>query len=375
MQAYCFQLVESFGTRRRKELSEYGERLRAEYETLYPKYEQFTKDLSSLLERLLTDEGIEHLPIESRTKDRDSFITKVERPDKLQKYNACDDITDLTGVRVISYLQEDRDKICEMIERNFAVDAVNSVEKDALLDADQFGYRSTHYVVSYTAERASLPEFHNFQDIKAEIQVRTLLQHTWAAIDWKLRYKNTFEAPKEVRRRLYRISALLELADDEFSGLSGDIDRIRKSYQEKMLDGDLRIDIDNESIELFVKTNDVVRSIIAAAELSGYTIAPFPPSSRNPYYQLLQTLATSEVWRIEQLNDLLQKTLASDDKTLKAVFDAWNTPGKPAKLVTDFASLVRISTVLAISREKARNVLRDFPFGPELQRAIHQVVG
>lgn len=299
----------------------------------------------------------------------------MERPDKAQKYASCGDITDLSGIRVISYIQEDRDKICELIKSNLEIDIANSIEKDDLLDADQFGYRSAHYVVSYTAARCSLPESAKYAGLKAEIQVRTLLQHTWAAMDWKLRYKNAFEAPKELRRRLFRISALLELADDEFSGLSRAIDSIRSSYQDKISEGDLRIDINNESIEIFVTQNATVAALIKKAEACGYSIAPFHPSSRNPYHTLLKTIDVLGVARIEDLRDIIKSGLEDGEDKLESVFKFWNTPGKPAKLVTDAANIVRIFIVLHARKGKAKEVFEKIPFGPELQRALKHVTG
>lgn len=356
-------------------MSEYGDRLKVEYDGLRPVYEKFTDELSGLLERWLTDAGIKHLPIERRTKDGNSLLSKVERPEKSQKYLSCRDITDLSGVRIITYIQEDHDKVCDLIEKNLSIDTVNSIEKHKILDENQFGYRSSHYVASYTDGRAAMPESAKFAGLKAEIQVRTLLQHTWAAIDWKLRYKNTFEAPKELRRRLFRISALLELADDEFSGLSQAIDAIRTSYQDKMSVGDLRIDIDNESIEIFVNQNETVRDLMTSAEGFGYNISPFQPGSRNPYLALLQTISIIGVSRIDELERIISDGLVSGNEKLKSVFDEWNTPGKPAKLVIDAANIVRLFVVLASAKGKAKAALSNIPFGPELQRALTHVVG
>lgn len=356
-------------------MSEYGDRLKTEYDDLRPVYEQFTGNLSALLEQWLTDANIEHLPVESRTKDIISFTNKVESPEKSQKYSSCKEVTDLSGVRIITYIQEDRDKICNLIEKNLCIDAENSAVKDKILDANQFGYRSTHYVVSYTDGRSALPESAKFAGLKAEIQVRTLLQHTWAAIDWKLRYKNTFEAPKELRRRLFRISALLELADDEFSGLSQAIDDIRIYYQDKMSGGDLDVDINNESIEIFVTQNETVNLLLKKAEELGYSIAPFHPESRNPYFSLLQTASIVEVVRIDELQKIIHDGEEPVNKKLKQVFDEWKTPGKPGKLVIDAANMVRLFIIISTSKSKAKLALSNIPFGPELQRALKHVVG
>lgn len=355
-------------------MTEYGEQLKIEYEEVYTKYESFTKNISDLIKELLKNENIEYLPIEKRTKSIESFTRKIVSLEKIQKYKSHSDITDLSGIRIIAYLQEDRSKICGIIEKFLLVDYENSVKIDELLEADQFGYRSIHYVISYTPERIALPEFKKFSEMKAEIQVRTLLQHTWAAIDWKLRYKNEFEAPKEIRRKLYRISALLELADDEFSHLAQAVDNLRKSYQEKISRGNFDIEINRESIELFIRDDKTVSDLISLAQNSGHSISPPAPHTRNPYQNLLATLDFLKIHKIKELKSLLEKIVKEEGNVLTDVFSLWNSPGKPPKLVIDASGLVRVCTVFAMKKDPAKKVLSEHPFGPELQRAITEMI-
>jgi len=355
-------------------MTEYADRLAEEYRSAYEKYSKFTEDISSLVETLLNDSSIEYQTIESRTKSTESFLGKVDRPEKAQKYATCRDITDLSGIRIIAYLQEDRDRICSLIEQSFKIDFENSIKKEELLGADQFGYRSAHYVVSYTDNRLQLPEFAKFQGLRAEIQVRTLLQHTWAAIDWKLRYKTEFDVPKELKRKLYRISALLEVADDNFSELSRAVKSLREDYKEKIVTGNFDIDINRESIELFISDDPTVHKILNIAEESGYTICPPAPNSRNPYNNLLMTLSSVDLKQINKLKDLLDLFLSSGGSALREIFNCWSSPGKPKKLVIDASELIRICVITTVGRSEAKAMLDRFPFGPELQRSILQII-
>lgn len=52
--------------------------------------------------------------------------------------------------------------------------------------------------------------------LKAEVQVRTVTQHVWAAASHVLQYKQEASVPLPVRRSIYRVSALLETVDLEF---------------------------------------------------------------------------------------------------------------------------------------------------------------
>jgi hypothetical protein len=95
----------------------------------------------------------------------------------------------------------------------------------------------------------------------AEIQVRTVLQHAWAAIDHKLAYKSDHTVPRELRRDLNRLSALLELADKEFSGLQAAVDALEERYAESVDRGDLDLDLDASSLPLYLRSRDVLQKL------------------------------------------------------------------------------------------------------------------
>jgi ppGpp synthetase/RelA/SpoT-type nucleotidyltranferase len=57
--------------------------------------------------KLLVDTGIEFSSIEKRTKSIESLSGKIERGGKAGKYNSLQEITDLSGIRIVAYLKED----------------------------------------------------------------------------------------------------------------------------------------------------------------------------------------------------------------------------------------------------------------------------
>jgi hypothetical protein len=61
------------------------------------------------------------------------------------------------------------------------------------------------------------------------VQVRTVLQHAWASISHALQYKQEDDIPRALRRRLARISALLEVADEEFAELNREHNQLQAS--------------------------------------------------------------------------------------------------------------------------------------------------
>jgi putative GTP pyrophosphokinase len=181
------------------------------YEQQYPLYCAFTERVEKLISEFIRENGVRVHSIASRVKEKDSFRNKLSRSDV--GYQSLRDVTDISGIRIITYF----DIVAKLIEEEFDVDRVNSADKRALLDPDRFGYLSLHYIAMLPAVRLKLTEYRRFADLKVEIQIRSILQHTWAEIEHDLGYKNQQSVPKEVRRRFSRLAGLLEIADSEFA--------------------------------------------------------------------------------------------------------------------------------------------------------------
>jgi ppGpp synthetase/RelA/SpoT-type nucleotidyltranferase len=340
-----------------------------EYDAVRPQYEAFTASLSSLLHNLLATAEIEFFAIEPRTKTTSSFEGKVHREDKSQKYRMVSDVTDLSGIRIIAYLQEDCDHIESLVKENFLVDEVNSVRKEDELDPDKFGYLSTHYVVSLGKDRIRLFEFSRFRGMKAEIQIRTLLQHTWAAIDWKFRYKEEREAPKSLRRRLFRISALLEAADNEFSAVRQAISELRERYSQGISKGELKIPLNTESARSFLATSETAQKIIQAAQDSGVRLA----SAREgpiPYQMLVAAAEGLGIESLEQLDIALAANSAQAPELFSDVVKRRlaRRADRPPQL---FASaMVRFVLLAGAAKNKRQSLLEAHPFPEDYEEAL-----
>ncbi len=110
-------------------------------------------------------------------------------------------ITDLAGVRVITYFPSTLKEIDEMLSQEFKIVERSDMGAE-LIEEDRFGYQSIHYLVKLTPQRARLPEYDPFALSIAEIQVRTILQHAWAEIEHDIQYKSASVIPAEIRRLL-----------------------------------------------------------------------------------------------------------------------------------------------------------------------------
>ena len=215
------------------------------------RYEEFATRLHLLVVDLLRQEGLSTIQVEFRVKTVESFTEKISR----KKYDTpLLQMTDLVGLRIVGYYLEDIERIGELIAREFDVHQEDSVKKASELDIDRFGYRSDHYIVSIGESRKQLVEWAEYSTMKAEIQVRTALQHAWAAVDHKLNYKNLDDIPKELQRRLIRLSALFELADEEFSAIRERRLELLSERSHDLATGNLTAKIDDISVHAYLKS-------------------------------------------------------------------------------------------------------------------------
>ena len=155
-----------------------------QYRQVRPLYEDFCNVIKNLISHVLNANRIKVHSIEARAKTIESFGKKASSPslDNLNapKYrNPIIDITDLAGVRVITFYPSTQEKVDKILKEEF--DIIELSDKAELLIRDEkFGYASIHYQVKLKANRATLPEYNRFKDLIVEIQVRTILQHARA---------------------------------------------------------------------------------------------------------------------------------------------------------------------------------------------------
>jgi putative GTP pyrophosphokinase len=216
------------------------------------------------LTKSLVKESINPHQINFRIKDRDSLANKLLK--KNNKYTELKEITDLVGLRIITYFEDDIDNIAEIFKKEFEIDFPNSADKRQV-DSDKFGYRSLHYVASLNKERAKLTEYKKYKGIKFEVQIRSILQHSWAEIEHDLGYKGESEIPKTAKRTFYRVAALLEQADIEFVKLRQLIQEHETTIKGEILESKPETKIDLASIIAFIKESTTLKEIEKEIEL------------------------------------------------------------------------------------------------------------
>ncbi len=191
--------------------------------------EDFTR-YAEFLERILREAVKRYAPlaiVQARPKAVPSFAEKIIRKGYTEPFVQ---MTDLCGARVITVTEAQTAAISAFIKNNFEVDYANSLDVGKRLHKNEFGYRSVHYIVQCRPgkcldvkvpkeilPRVAIP-------FKAEIQVRTVLQHGWSEVLHDRIYKNSIKVPAVLEREGARLAALLEEGDWLISRVVRDID-------------------------------------------------------------------------------------------------------------------------------------------------------
>lgn len=285
----------------------------AQYDREYRKYERFAEEVEHQIKCILEEEGIVCNAVTCRLKERDSLSKKID--DKKDKYRSLSELTDIAGVRVITYYDSDVERVCQIVEREFSVDRGNSIDKRKALDPKSFGYCSVHYVVSMSEERLKLPECRAYAGMKCEIQIRTVLQHAWAEIEHDLGYKNEIAIPRDIRRSFSRLAGLLEIADKEFQEIREFLTDYQQEMEAKMEcpspSGQAEpVDepLDAVTLKILLDTNEDVRELNRQIEqISGMEIRE--PETPDYYASTLRELAWLDIRTVPELCDVLKREI------------------------------------------------------------------
>jgi len=261
--------------------------LLAAYHKQLPQLEQLAEQASDLLQKALSEQGIQLNTFESRVKTESSLTGKLEK--KGYKYNTLFDVTDIVGIRVVTYYTDDVDKVAVIAKNIFDIDWKNSVDKRKH-QLNAFGYLSLHYIC-YLKEGP-------LRNIPFEIQMRTALQHVWSAIEHDIGYKGAVKLPPEFVRQFSRLAGMLEMADDEFSRLRTTMTEYRRQVQSLVKSGHFsEVSLSSDSFQQFLDLRPFDRLNQRIAAVNQAEIFPAP---------MMQFLPILESFRFTNLGDVQQ---------------------------------------------------------------------
>ena len=268
-----------------------------EFEIKKPLYEVFGLKVKQLINELLIvdDTKIHHLS--QRTKDISKLKEKISR--KGNKYSNLNEITDLSGIRIITFFAEDVDKIAEIIKSEFEVDHKNTIDKRDLAE-DKFGYMSMHYVVSIAENRSKLAEYKQFKGLKLEIQIRSILQHGWAEIEHDLGYKGAKGIPSEFKRDFNRVAALLETSDKEFDRLKRELQAYNEQVKADFTKEKVNYKINAVTLKEFCVKNEQLKNMNELVA-QNFGVSLDEDLDQIDFGELSETLKRNDIQTITQL--------------------------------------------------------------------------
>lgn len=184
--------------------------IKKDYKVLQDHYEDFLSEVKQIIVKGLKQENI---PVAFEISGRLKTIESIEEKNLRKKEsieNSITDLDDLVGIRIVLLFPDYKKLVVKFLEDNFKV-----VKKiDSIVNPDKFGYSSEHLILGVKDEWAAAPNWKNHQEKRIEIQVRTLAEHVWAESSHSLFYKRDENMPNAMKRDMSRLSALLEIVDD-----------------------------------------------------------------------------------------------------------------------------------------------------------------
>jgi ppGpp synthetase/RelA/SpoT-type nucleotidyltranferase len=270
-----------------------------EYREQLPVFKKLESVVLDLVQNCLFENNIVVSGVNSRVKTEKSLTGKLEL--KGYKYRTLSDITDIVGVRIVTFFSDEVDIISALSEQLFSVDWDNSVDKRKMLEIDRFGYMSLHYICRVPKSLfydLAMPELN---EIRFELQMRSTLQHVWANMYHDMGYKSDVEIPAEYQRNMSRLAGMLELADEQFSYIRKEINAYRRNVQSLVATGNFdEVPLNGDTFRSFLALNPFKR---LSDKMAAINQAEIYEDSLMPYYNVLRNLNMKTIGDIVRMRN------------------------------------------------------------------------
>lgn len=221
-------------------------------------YEEYSEVSAKLIKTFLINSHIPVYAIEQRTKGIDNLREKISRKSvQGVVYKKISDITDLSGVRIIVFFEDDIRRVNDILKGEFQFRrkdlGADTQERKKLLR----GYVSVHSLITLKTSRARLSEYTRFKGLVCEVQVMSVLQHAWAEIEHGIGYK-----PKIRESELERseIRALFKKNADLVRRVDKNFVDIRKKHAALLADYSAKVE--QRKLLLLPVNNETVRTYL-----------------------------------------------------------------------------------------------------------------
>ena len=190
-------------------------------------YQSAVKEVKTKFEILNDDLSVTYNrnPIEaikSRIKSPESIIGKMKRKglpinmNSLMYY-----IEDVAGIRVICSFIDDIYEVANMLVSQDDITLVSV--RDYIKNPKPNGYRSYHMIVEVPVFFAN-----RRQNMKVEVQLRTIAMDFWASLEHKMKYKKEIEGSSEIVAELKRCAEQISEIDKRMQDINNGIENLIK---------------------------------------------------------------------------------------------------------------------------------------------------
>lgn len=272
---------------------------------LIDKYKMLEEIVEKRLKKAISYDERSLIHVSHRIKTMKSIKGKLR--DRHNEFPDVNSLYDLLGFRVICYFQEDIDEIAELIAGSFRIDWSRSKDRREHADPTSFGYTSLHYICALP-EDAECPDV--LRHLWFEVQIRTILMHSWAEIEHDLGYKTEFGVPRAIRRKFSQVSGLLETADNMFSDIRKEMADYKALVREN-IKNDCADDMELDGVTLaeFTSSSKIYQSLLN--DIAANTNAHITYANPENQLKLLDFLG------IHTLGDLVEMIRKNRDLTLE----------------------------------------------------------
>ena len=124
---------------------------------------------------------------------------------------------DIAGARVICSFIDDIYKLANALI--IQDDIILIEKKDYIKNPKPNGYKSLHLIIKVPVYLSTGKE-----DVKVEVQFRTIAMDFWASLEHKLRYKKDIAAANYISRELREVADLISNCDEKMQNIRKEID-------------------------------------------------------------------------------------------------------------------------------------------------------
>lgn len=198
-----------------------------DFEQVMMMYNCAIKEVLTKFEVLNDDMSIQRRrnPIEmikSRVKRPESIAAKMKKRGlDISITSMMENIHDVAGVRVICSFVDDIYEIARMLSSQDDITVIET--KDYIKNPKKNGYRSYHMIVE-------IPVFFSSkkQNVKVEIQLRTIAMDFWASLEHKMKYKKDAQGMDFVESELKKCADSIAENDIRMQEINRMIEEIEK---------------------------------------------------------------------------------------------------------------------------------------------------